>query len=151
MKPTAAFRAVNLLYLIVLCLMVANVLLSCMPQYVRLTLNEILFVFLPGYLFLRTRLGGQPLAERVRWRWPGWRIALLALAVGVGLYPLSAASAGVLMGVLGYKSFAAPADAIPTTALMGALAVLSYAILAPLCEEFLFRGILQPVYETSGA
>jgi hypothetical protein len=34
---------------------------------------------------------------------------------------------------------------------MGALAVLSYAILAPLCEEFLFRGIIQPVYERRGA
>lgn len=160
MKPTTAFRAVNAvsrvnwLYLIVLGLMVANIFLAWLPQYVRLTLNEILFVFLPGYIFLRftgQRLQGQSLTERVRWHWPGWRIALLALLVGAGLYPLSAASVGVLMGMLGYKSFAAPADAIPTTALMGALAVLSYAILAPLCEEFLFRGILQPVYETRGA
>jgi membrane protease YdiL (CAAX protease family) len=159
MKSTTAFRSVNLLYLIVLCLMVANTLLAWMPQYVRITLNEILFVFLPGYLYLllirllknRSRLPAQSLAERVRWRWPGWRIAVLALVVGAGLYPLSAASAGILMGVLGYTSFAAPADVIPTTVLMGVLAVLSYAILAPLCEEFLFRGIIQPVYETRGA
>jgi membrane protease YdiL (CAAX protease family) len=153
MKTSADFRKVNLLYFLVLCLMAANVLLTWLPQYVRTTLNEILFVFLPGYLFLRLgsqRLRGQALAERVRWHWPGWRIALLALAVGAGLYPLSALSAGVLMGVLGYKSFVAAPDAIPTTAIMGGLAVLSYAFLAPLCEEFLFRGILQPVYETRG-
>jgi len=154
MKSTATVGSVNLLYFIVMCLMVANMLLAWMPQYVRLALNEILFVFLPGYLFLRLSslgLPAQALAERVRWRWPGWRIALLALVVGAGLYPLSAASAGVLMGVLGYKSSAGPADVIPTTVLMGSLAVLAYAILAPLCEEFLFRGIIQPVYETRGA
>lgn len=155
MKPSTAFRAVNLLYFIVLCLMAANVFLAWLPQYVRLTANEILFVFLPAYLFLRlpwhgTSLSGQPVAERVRWRWPGWRVAFLSLLVGAGLYPLSAISASVLMGVLGYTNFAVPADAIPTTALMGGLAVLSYAVLAPLCEEFLFRGVIQPVYETRG-
>lgn len=152
----SAFRAVNLLYFIVLGLMAANILFMWMPQYVRLTLNELLFVLLPAYLYLHLRLGktqgrAQAIARRVRWRWPGWRVALLALAVGGGLYPLSAMSAGVLMGILGYSSFAAPADAIPTTLGMGLLAVLSYAVLAPLCEEFLFRGVIQPVYETRGA
>jgi membrane protease YdiL (CAAX protease family) len=149
MKPTSAFRPINLLYFSVLCLMVANTWLVWMPQYVRLVLNEILFVFLPGYLYLRW--SRQPIAERVRWRWPGWRIALLSLAVGAGLYPLSAVSAGVLVSVLGYVNVPTPADAIPNTALMGGLAVLAFGILAPLCEEFLFRGILQPVYETRGA
>ena len=148
MKPTFGFRSANMLYLMVMCLMVANVLLTWLPQHVRLTLNEILFVFLPGYLYLRfTR---QPVAGRVRWRWPGWRVALLALAIGAGLYPLSAVSASVLVGVLGYTNLIGPADAIPTTTVMGLFAILSYAVLAPLCEEFLFRGILQPIYETRG-
>jgi len=149
MKQSSAFRAANLLYLIVLCLMVGNILLAWLPHYVRLAINEILFVFVPGLIYLlATR---QPVAKRVRWCWPGWKIALLALAVGVGLYPFSAFSAGVLMGWLGYTSFISAPDAIPTTALMGVLALLSYAVLAPLCEEFLFRGIIQPVYETRGA
>lgn len=152
MKTDNGFRAVNLLYLLVLVLMLANALLAWLPQYVRLALNEILFVFLPAYLFLRLRRQtGQSIAERVRWRWPGTRIALLALALGAGLYPFSAASAGVLMQVLGYTNTITPPDAIPTTVLMGVLAVLSYAVLAPLCEEFLFRGVIQPVYETRGA
>lgn len=148
MKPTFGFRSANMLYLMVMCLMVANVLLTWLPQHVRLTLNEILFVFLPGYLYLRfTR---QPVAGRVRWRWPGWRVALLALAIGAGLYPLSAVSASMVVGVLGYTNLIGPADAIPTTTVMGLFAILSYAVLAPLCEEFLFRGILQPIYETRG-
>ncbi len=149
MISRSTFRPINLLYLFVLCLMAANAFLFWMPQYVRLVLNEILLVFLPGYLYLRW--SRQAVAERVRWRWPGWRIALLALAVGVGLYPLSATSAGVLVRLLGYTNIPTPVDAIPNTALMGVLAVIALAILAPLCEEFLFRGILQPVYETRGA
>lgn len=148
LKSPSAFRPVNLLYFIVICLMVANLLLAWMPQYVRLTVSELLFVFLPGLLYLR--LSRQPVSVRVRWRWPGWQVAVLAIAIGAGLYPLSAVSAGVLVGVLGYTSFAVPPDAIPTTIVMGLFAILSYAILAPLCEEFLFRGILQPVYETRG-
>lgn len=147
-KLTTEFRSVNLLYFLVICLMVANLLLVWLPQYVRLTINEILFVFLPGFIYLRATR--QPIISRVRWRWPGWKISLLALIIGAGLYPFSALSAGALVGILGYTSFTAPADAIPTTAVMGMFAVLSFAILAPLCEEFLFRGILQPVYETRG-
>lgn len=147
-KLTTEFRSVNLLYFVVICLMVANLLLVWLPQYVRLTINEILFVFLPGFIYLRATR--QPIISRVRWRWPGWKISLLALLIGAGLYPFSAFSAGALVGILGYSSLPTPADAIPTTAVMGLFAVLSFAILAPLCEEFLFRGILQPVYETLG-
>ena len=149
MQTKSPFRAVNLLFLVVLCLQASNLLFFWLPQYVRLILNEALFVFLPALLYLR--LTRQPVRERVRWHWPGWKIAVLSLLIGMGIYPFSAASAGVIQLLLGYTSFAAPADAIPTTVLMSALAVLAYAGMAPLCEEFLFRGVLQPVYETRGA
>ena len=149
METKSSLRAVNLLFLGMLCLELANAFFAWMPQYVRLILNEALFVFLPAYLYLRfTR---QPIRERVRWRWPGWKVALLSLLIGAGLYPLSAAGAGLLIKLLGYTNFAAPPDAIPTTALMGVLAIVAYAVMAPLCEEFFFRGVIQPVYEPYGA
>ncbi len=148
MASRKSLRAVNLLFLLTLCLELANIFLMWMPQYVRLVLNEALFVFLPAYLYLR--LTHQPLRERVRWHWPGWKIALLALLIGAGLYPLSAISAGVLFNLLGYVTATTPADAFPTTALMGVLAILAYGVMAPLCEEFLCRGVIQPVYETRG-
>jgi membrane protease YdiL (CAAX protease family) len=142
------YRAVNLLYLIVLLLLISNAVLMWIPHFVRLIITQLLFVFLPAYLYLRqTR---QPILERVRWRWPSWRIAGLSLLIGMGLYPLSALSAGVLQQLLGYVHLPAPADAIPDTALMGVLAVVAYAVMAPLCEEFLFRGVIQPVYERLG-
>jgi len=149
METKSSLRAVNLLFLGMLCLELANAFFTWMPQYVRLILNEALFVFLPAYLYLRfTR---QPIRERVRWRWPGWKVGLLSLLIGAGLYPLSAVASGVLFKLLGYNNYAVSPDAIPTTALMGVLAIVAYAVMAPLCEEFFFRGVLQPVYEPYGA
>lgn len=149
METKSSLHAVNLLFFGMLCLELANAFFAWMPQYVRLILNEALFVFLPAYLYLR--LTRQPIRERVRWRWPGWKVALLSLLIGAGLYPLSAAGAGLLIKLLGYTNFAAPPDAIPTTVLMGVLAIVAYAVMAPLCEEFFFRGVIQPVYEPYGA
>lgn len=145
-KPTHnAPRAVNLLFLIGLVLMLANAAVMWLPQYVRLSLNQLLFVFLPAYLYLRRT--GLPLAERVRWRRPGLRITLLAFLIGAGLYPFSARIAALTHYLLGYSGIAAPDDIIPRSLGMGLFAVLAYAVLAPLCEEFLFRGVIQPVYE----
>ena len=144
---TKEHRAVNLLFLIVLLLQLSNALLLRMPQYVRLILNQAFFVFLPAYLYLR--LTRQPIGERVRWTWPGWQVAALSLLIGMALYPLAAVSGSVLQQLLNYSPVL-PDDIIPTTALMGVLAMVAYAVMAPLCEEFLFRGVLQPVYERRG-
>jgi uncharacterized protein len=145
MKSIYSYRAVNLLFFLVLSLQALNLLFTWLPQYVRLNLNQALFVFLPAYLYLR--LTRQPAAERVRWHWPGWKVGLLAGLIGLGLYPVSAATAGILIQVLGYSNLPVQPDVIPTTLLMGVLAILAYAVMAPLCEEFLFRGVIQPVYE----
>ncbi len=148
MQNKPSLRGVNLLLLGVVCLQAANLFFAFLPQYVRLILNESFFVFLPAYLYLKfTR---QPVAARVRWRWPGWKAALLALAAGLGLYPLSAVTASLLKPLLGYTVSITPPDAIPTTPLMAALAVVAFAVMAPLCEEFLMRGVVQPVYEERG-
>jgi membrane protease YdiL (CAAX protease family) len=69
------------------------------------------------------------------------------LLLGAGRFPLSAVSGGVLQQILGYTVFELPADAIPTTVGMGIHAIIAYAVMAPLCEEFLFRGVIQPVYQ----
>jgi membrane protease YdiL (CAAX protease family) len=145
MPTKTDFRPINLLFLLVLLLQVSNMFLLWLPQYVRLSLNQLLFVFLPAYLYLR--LKRQPIREWVRWRWPGWKIAALSLLIGMALYPLSAISGGLLQQLLGYVNFALPADALPDTVFMGLLAIVVYAGMAPLCEEFLFRGVIQPVYE----
>lgn len=148
MKIQASYKTIHLLFLLVLLLQIANIFLLWLPQYVRLILNQLLFVGLPAYLYLR--LTREPLCERVRWTWPGWKVAALSLLIGMALYPLAAVSGSVLQQLLRYSPVL-PDDIIPTTALMGILAIVAYAVMAPLCEEFLFRGVLQPVYERRGA
>lgn len=148
MQTKNSIRSVNILFLVVLCLEAANLFFTWLPQYVRLILNEALFVFLPAFLFLR--ITRQPVAERVRWRWPGWKAALTAFLAGLGLYPLSAVSAAVLQSLLGYTSTLTAADAVPTTPLAAVLAFAALGVMAPVCEEFLFRGVIQPVYEKRG-
>ena len=139
------YRTINLLFLLVLLLQISNIFLLWLPQYVRLILNQLLFVFLPAYLYLR--LTRQPIRERVRWTWPGWKIAALSTLIGMALYPLSAVSSSLLQQLLGYVNFALPTDALPDSVVMGLLAIVAYAVMAPLCEELLFRGVIQPVYE----
>jgi membrane protease YdiL (CAAX protease family) len=145
MYKASNIRNINLLFLIVLVLQLSNLFLLWMPQYVRLILNQALFVFLPAYLYLR--ISRQPVRPRVRWNWPGLKLALLSVLVGAGLYPISGALAGILQSLLGYINFAAPADAIPTSIPMALLVFIAYAGMAPLCEEYLFRGVIQPEYE----
>ena len=66
MHKRPSVYAVNILFLIVLCLQVVNFLFLEMPQFVRMILNEALFVLLPTLIFLR--LMRLPFREMVRWR-----------------------------------------------------------------------------------
>jgi membrane protease YdiL (CAAX protease family) len=147
-----SIRAVNFLYLVVLGLMVFNILLGWLPQFLRLALNQIFFIALPAYLFLRffERDRTKSLADRVRWRWPGLRVGLLAFLTGAGLYPLSIYLGQIFTQVLGYQQTGNTDSMLPTSVSTALMAVLAYAVLAPICEEFLFRGVMQTVYERRG-
>jgi membrane protease YdiL (CAAX protease family) len=147
MERKLSIRSVNLLFLVVLCLQASNLLLMWIPQYVRMILNEALFVLGPALLYLAlTRL---PFRETVRLRWPGGRVAGLSLLIGMGLYPLAAWSAVIYQQLLGYRLSAAP-HLLPTTAVEGVLALIAYSVMAPVCEEILCRGVIQRAYESRG-
>ena len=137
MQTKNSIRAVNILFLIVLCLEAANLFFAWLPQYVQLILNEALFVFLPAYLFLR--ITRQPVADRVRWHMSGWKAALLALLCGLGLYPFSAVSAAVLQSLLGYQNNLTAADAIPTTPLIAVLAIIALGLALRRLRSFAFN------------
>jgi membrane protease YdiL (CAAX protease family) len=147
-------RSVNLLYLVMMVLMIASMVLAAfIPHYTRLVLTQAVFIFLPAVLYLRffEKQTLRTAAERVRWHWPGWGAGLMALLIGVGLYPFSIMIAGIFQQLLGYTDFIDPDMVIPTTVPTAIMAVLAYAVMAPVCEEVLFRGVIQPVYERRGA
>lgn len=142
-----AIRHVNLLLLIVLCLQASNLLFAWLPVYVRLILNEALFIFLPTLLYLRwARL---PVRQTVGWRWAGGKAAVLSLLMGMGLYPLAVYSAFLFQAIFGY-TLPEMAEMIPTTTAEALLAFVALAVMAPICEEFLFRGVIQNAYAHHG-
>jgi membrane protease YdiL (CAAX protease family) len=130
--------------LIVLALQLLNFFLLSVPQYPRLILNEALFVLLPSLLYLRW--AGLPFHETVRLRNPGWKVALASFFIGAGLYPISVVSGAVLNMLLGYN-LAGTEALLPQNPSEGVLAIIAYAVMAPLCEEIFSRGIIQRAYE----
>ncbi len=104
-------------------------------------------MLLPALIYLK--LTHLPFRETVRLHWPGWTVAGASLLVGAGLYPLAAISTAAYQNLLGYRIFGAE-RLLPHTVFEGVLAIIAYAVMAPLCEEVLARGIVQRAYEGLG-
>ena len=145
--PRPTIKQVNLLLLIVLLLQASNVLLAWLPTYVRLILNQALFILLPTLLYLRW--AGLPIRQTVGWRWPGSVTAVLSLLIGAGFYPAAVYAAHIAQAILGYSLPEIP-GMIPANHLEALLALIALAVMAPICEEFLFRGVIQNAYAHHG-
>lgn len=110
--------------------------------------TEVVCILLPALAYLR--LTGQRIADALPVRWPGWKIALLCLALGAAAWQVDAVIEGVSIQISGYRLFVSP-DAYPTS-VGGALLLLgALVIAAPVCEEILFRGVLLGGYLPLGA
>lgn len=144
---TPTIKQVNLLLFIVICLQASNVLFAWLPVYVRLILNQALFILLPTFIYLRW--AKLPVRQTVKWRWPGGQTAVFAFLIGAGLYPLAIYLVIFFQAVLGYSLPEMP-EMIPTTHLEALLALIALAVMAPICEEFLFRGVVQNAYAHHG-
>jgi membrane protease YdiL (CAAX protease family) len=112
-----------------------------------LIVTEILLIFLPAYLYLRIRK--LPVAETVRWRWPGWKTAGLTVLIGLCLFQFVSWLSTILFSVMHYSEDVY-AGMVPDSVVNGIIMFFGMAILAPLCEEFLFRGVIQRGYERRG-
>jgi membrane protease YdiL (CAAX protease family) len=151
--PRPTIKQVNLLLLIVLLLQASNVLFAWLPTYVRLILNQALFILLPTLLYLRW--AGLPIRQTGGWRWPGGATAVslltavLSLLIGAGFYPAAVYAAHIAQTMLGYSLPEIP-GIIPATHLEALLALIALAVMAPICEEFLFRGVIQNAYAHHG-
>ena len=140
-------KQVNLLLLVVILLQASNVFLAWMPTYIRLILNQFFFILLPALIYLRR--AGLPVGKTVKWRWPGAKIALFSLFIGAGFYPLAAYSAHIFQTVFDYQLPEIP-GMIPANHLEAFLAFIALAVMAPICEEVLFRGVSQNAYAHHG-
>jgi membrane protease YdiL (CAAX protease family) len=151
--PNATRRApslahANLVLLISLILILAvGIPTSGLHFYWTLLIREVLLILGPALLFvLLLRL---PARETLRWRLPDWRVLGAILLIGVGGWLFDTWLGTVFNALLGY-TLPLPPDFYPTTPAQALALFGLIAIVAPVCEEVLFRGLIQRGYEQLG-
>lgn len=142
-------RGVNLVLLISMILYVSLGLVLQSLSIVWGTIGtEVLVILLPALLYLL--IARLPWRQTLQWRWPGWNTVFFTLILGVGMW-IIAIWWGTLAGtVIGYD-LPVPPEFYPRTPGAIILLMSALAIFAPICEEVLFRGIIQRGYERNGA
>jgi len=149
MRKALTITKANDLYLVSLLLLLT---LGALAQQVHfslgLILTEILCIFLPAYGFLRWQK--VELKSSARLRWPGWGVALLSLLLGLAAWQVGTVLDGLMAQWLGYTPGISP-NALPQTTGQAVLFFIALAIFPPICEEFLFRGVLMRSWQRKSA
>jgi len=139
---------VNALYVISMILILTlGTALQAWHSGIGLLLTEIGLIWLPAFLFLwRSNL---PVDETIRWHWPGVLTAGFAVLAGIGFSFFTIWLAEAASDLFGYTLWLPPRF-YPRTFSEGLILFTGLVIAAPLCEEFLFRGVIQRGYERFG-
>ncbi|MBE0411565.1 MAG: CPBP family intramembrane metalloprotease, partial [Anaerolineales bacterium] len=147
-KEPGTLRNVNILFLVVIILVLifGSMMQSTAPLW-GLVGTQIFLILLPTLIYLR--VSKLPLRETIRWRWPGGRLAILSILLGISVIPFALWLGNLFSHLLGYTPGIHPGF-FPSTSGQAVLMFAGIAILAPLCEEILFRGVIQPPYERFG-
>ncbi len=141
---TPSLFAANLYLLAGLIVLVLG---SVLPKIgVRYLVGIAVEVALAAGALLFMRFEKLSIRETLRWRRPGWQAMVLSGGVVFGLW-----LAGVLLNLLttvvfGYTTPLSP-SMFPRNAPEAFLLILSTVVVAPLCEEVMFRGYVQRAYE----
>lgn len=147
-EPRPSIRAASGLYLLSLVLVaVGGSLVQMVSVPWGLIVTEILLIFLPAWAYLRWRK--LPVAATVRWRWPGGRVVLVTILIGLSLFQFVSWLSTLLLEGMNYSE-KIYAGIMPKGLIDSIVLLVGMAILAPLCEEFLFRGVIQRAYERHG-
>jgi uncharacterized protein len=145
-EPVPRPGRANKVYLLLLALLIATSLLSAFMPGLRwlflLAGDPILLVA----TLLVARREKRALRPALRWNWSGWTQVGLGLVMGLGAY-----TAGVLVELVVTLIFG-PVQNIDIRSfindpLMLAAFLLAAVVMAPLCEELIFRGYFLGIYE----
>ncbi|MEA4910269.1 MAG: type II CAAX endopeptidase family protein [Anaerolineaceae bacterium] len=148
MNTTPSLKSANQLFLVVILLMVTlGTLIQAWSTTIGLLITEIFLILAPALLFLRIQR--LPLAETIRWRWPGAAPAAFSLLAGLSIGVLAQWYGSFLVQWFGYRLGVTP-DFYPTNLGQALILLTGMVVLAPLCEEILFRGVIQRAYEPYG-
>ncbi len=139
-----SIRPVNLVYLISM-LLVVNLGSFMQTQDFGwgLIATEILLILLPALIYWRSR---KP-AEKVELGFKRISIplALICIVTGIGLWLFDSLIDAILIGMTGYN-IPAGSGTDTISPLQAIIVFIGFALAAPLCEEILFRGVIQSEY-----
>ena len=141
-------RGVNWLYLVamLLILTVGSAMQASSP-ILGLIATEWLLILPSALIFLR--IVKLPVVQTMRLRWPGGKIAGLVVIIGFGLSLFTLWIGAMVTTLFGY-SFSVPPGLYPQNGAQAVLLFFAMAVSAPICEESLFRGVIQRGYERRG-
>lgn len=143
-RATPSLFAANLYLLVGLIVLVLS---SMLPDVgVRYIVGIAVEVALAVGALLFMRLEKLPLRGTLRWRWPGWRFVGLSGALALGLWMIGVMLNLITTVVLGYTTPLSP-TMFPRNLTEALLLLVSTVIVAPICEEMMFRGYVQRAYE----
>lgn len=138
-------RAANALFLITMGLIITvGAAIQLWSIWIGLIGTELFLILLPALVYLRR--AGLPARETLRLRWPGAPLAATTVLIGAGLFLMALGIDALMVGLLGYSTPTPPAM-FPTTPASIVLCFVALAVFPPLCEEVLFRGLIQRAYE----
>ena len=142
---TPTLRKVNLLYLICMILVIT---LGSLAQSISfswgLILTEIFFIFLPAWLmFRKEKINLRQLQIFLK---PNGSLLLVSSLLGMGAWFVGSMIEILMVQITGYQTEIVP-GIIPTSVFQAVLIFFGFAIAAPVCEEFVFRGIIQSTYQ----
>lgn len=109
-----------------------------------LLLTELLLILAPTiWLLRRNQIDLRSSAGLKKSRAP---LTLVAVILGVGAWLVTSLVEQIMVSITGYVP-TSPAGIIPTTTFQALLIFLGFVVAAPICEEILFRGSIQPAYQ----
>jgi uncharacterized protein len=146
MQNGLTLRSVNILFLIIILLILifGSLMQTAAPLW-GMVGTQIFLILIPTIIFLR--VSKLPIKETLRWRWPGGRLATLSILLGIAIIPFAIWSGNFFVHLLGYTPDIHPGF-FPRTVSQAFLLFIAIAIVAPVCEEILFRGVIQRPYES---
>ncbi len=109
--------------------------------------TEWLLILPSALIFLRIRK--LPARQILRLRWPGGKVTGLAILIGFAASLFVLWLGSVITTLFGY-TFSVPPGLYPQNAGEALLLFFAMVVSAPICEETLFRGVIQRGYERLG-
>jgi len=137
-----------LLLVVCVCLMLTvGSMVQAWSPYVGPAIIEIFFIFLPALLFVRAKR--LPVAQALRWRPISAAGALLAILLGTGGYGVAV---GIYLLTIPFIGRGPEIEFFQFETLPQlALTLFCCAVLPGICEETMFRGVVQSVLGRGGA